>query len=210
MSDLKGLRDAIDPGMGSDQIQSSEPSQIINNLEELLDKFGLALDDVNLLNKYLYKGTDCGASISIQTPDHEWHHNGEDWTGITEAIAFTIQTIVEGSDSTVDSEPFVLPVEAKKIDDWLEYMEQQARVLWEAANHEHYYLRADGETIGILMLTWDGAEIDLWNEETSIPTEELKALSIDECVQNDYPETVELPPINGVAYSLQKYQPECY
>ncbi len=133
MSDLKRFRDAIDPGLELNQVNEEQP-QIINNLEDLLNKFGLTLDEVDLFNKYLYKGTACGASISIQTPDEEWHHNGDDWTGITEAIAFTIQTIVEGSDFTVDSDPFTFPVSAKDIDAWCEYMEQEAKSLWEEAN----------------------------------------------------------------------------
>src|SRR5919199_7023809 len=181
MSDLKRWRDAIDPGLEPGQAKSME-SPTINNLEELLSKFGLTLDEVDLFNKYLYKGTSCGASVSIQTPDGVWHHNGEDWTGITEAIAFTIQTIVEGSDFTVDSDPFSFPVTTKAIDDWCSYMEQEAKSLWEDANCEQYYIKLGEKTIGVIKLDWEDAKVESWNKDVNLP-EELAAITVDECSQ---------------------------
>lgn len=183
----------------------------IDNLEELLNYFGLTVDQINLFNKYLYKGTTCGASISIETPDGEWHHNGDNWTGITEAVAFTIQTIVEGSDATVDSEIFEFPVAMSKIDTWLQDMEAEARYLWEIANYEYYFIKDNGESVGTITLTWDGAEAEKWGEANNIPLETIKIVAIDEFSRlNDYPEKVELPPIEGKIYLLEKYIPMCY
>jgi len=104
----------------------------IRNLEDLMRFF--QVDRVNDLNRSIYRNTDCGASISVQTPDGQWHHNGQDWSNIDEIIAFTIQTIVERSDATVDSDPFELPVTQQEVDDWINDMEQEAHELWQEAN----------------------------------------------------------------------------
>lgn len=104
----------------------------IRNLQDLLDHFGA--ETPQGLNRRVYKSTEAGASISVQTPDGRWHHNGQDWRGVHKIVAFTIQTIVEGSDATVDSDPFVLPVAVADVDRWIEYMEAEADRLWHVAN----------------------------------------------------------------------------
>jgi hypothetical protein len=116
------------------RIPKSVPA--IRNLQDLCDHFGA--DEPRLLNKRLYKDTDCGASISVQTPDDKWHHNGTDWTGITEIKSFTIQTIVEGSEATVDSVPFDLPVTVKEVEEWMEEMEAESSRLWNRDNATYY------------------------------------------------------------------------
>jgi hypothetical protein len=107
--------------------------QYIRNMTDLCDYF--SADSVGMLNKNIYRGTNCGASISVQTPDGVWHHNGQDWSAIDEIKAFTIQTIVEGSDATVNSEPFVLSVACEDVDKWIKEMEEQAAALWDDANN---------------------------------------------------------------------------
>jgi hypothetical protein len=104
----------------------------IRNLNDLMRYWNV--DEVTDLNHRVYKSTDAGASISVQTPDGEWHHNGQDWTGIDEIIAFTIQTIVEGSDAEVNSDEFVLPVSTSHVDEWISDMESEADRLWHEAN----------------------------------------------------------------------------
>jgi len=52
----------------------------------------------------------------------------------TEVHSFTIQTIVEGSDATVESEEFVLPVDKDEVWKFVEYMEAEAKMLWNEAN----------------------------------------------------------------------------
>lgn len=113
---------------------SARHLRTIRNLADLLSYFGA--DSAQGLNRRIYKDTACGASISAQTPDGQWHHNGQDWSGVTAIKAFTIQTIVEGSDATVDSEVFAVPVSVKLIDEWIEYMEAEAERLWHEANEE--------------------------------------------------------------------------
>jgi hypothetical protein len=126
-------------------------SKQINNMQDLLDYF--YADTPRSLNRRIYKDTACGASISVliapEDPDEFgdlpsfqppfWVHNGEGaWDYLTPACrlkAFTIQTIVEGSDATVDSLPFVLPVETAEVDKWIEDMEAQADELWREANN---------------------------------------------------------------------------
>lgn len=107
---------------------------IIYSLADLLEFFGA--DTAQSLNRRVYKDTVCGASISVLATDGKWYHTGRDWTGVTEIRRFTIQTIVEGSDVTVDSDEFVLPVRVKSVREWVEFMEAEANRLWEEANPE--------------------------------------------------------------------------
>jgi hypothetical protein len=90
------------------------------------------------LNRRIYKDTACGASISIQLRGGDWIHNGsprwEELTGAEPLVAFTIQTIVEGSDAEVNSAPFVLPVATQEVTDWMTDMEAEADQLWHEAN----------------------------------------------------------------------------
>lgn len=112
----------------------------IKNLRDLLTYF--EADDILNLNHRVYKDTYCGASISLQTPDGKWHHNGSgeswgrEWSKIKRIKAFTIQTIVEGSDAEVKSPPFTLPVESDEIDKFIRYMEGEAELLWKEANED--------------------------------------------------------------------------
>jgi hypothetical protein len=108
--------------------------EVITTLVELCAHFDA--DEPRSLNRRLYKDTDCGASISVQTLDGVWHHNGEDWNGIATIQAFTIQSIVEGSDAEVNSGTFTLPVEALEVDEWIDYMEEETERLWNEANAE--------------------------------------------------------------------------
>lgn len=113
-----------------------EAESCITNLADLCRYF--SAEEPRLLNKRIYKGTDCGASISVTLPDGSEKHNGDDWTGVTEITGFTIQTIVEGSEATVDSDFFELPVDKATVDEWMEYMEGEAKVLWNEANGSEF------------------------------------------------------------------------
>ena len=104
----------------------------IRSLEDLCAYFNAGKP--GNLNRRLYKGTDCGASISVQDLDGVWHHNGGDWSGIAAIQAFTIQTIIEGSDATVDSDEFVLPVTQEYVATWIAEMESQVAEVWREAN----------------------------------------------------------------------------
>jgi hypothetical protein len=180
----------------------------IRSLRDLCEHFGA--DIPALLNKRIYKGTDCGASISVHLTQEAyvslgpievwpsfkccgrewqgkpwmrtnadrakvqkqeaagiarhkcptcgkthkteriskplvvdpykgaWIHNGDDlWARLmpdTPILGFTIQTIVEGSDATVDSDEFVLPVTVASVEAWVREMESEATALWQEAN----------------------------------------------------------------------------
>jgi hypothetical protein len=109
--------------------------KIIKDLRGLMDF--LSADAPQDLNRRIYKSTDCGASISVRRPDGTWLHNGRiGWDLLTAIDAFTIQTIVEGSDAEVNSEPFILPVAEETVNEWIEDMEAQASDLWDEANVE--------------------------------------------------------------------------
>lgn len=111
----------------------------ITTLEDLCNYFDA--DEPGMLNKRLYKGTACGASISLYLKDGTAIHNGDrrfdDLPIGTGVRGFTIQTIVEGSDATVDSDEFVLPVAESSVDAWLKYMEEKASGEWEKVNLFH-------------------------------------------------------------------------
>jgi hypothetical protein len=74
-------------------------------------------------------------------------HNGEHWrlSKRTNLIGFTIQSIVEGSDVTVDSEEFVIPVETSKVDEWMKSMEEETDFYWERDNLQHWKLTGPDE-----------------------------------------------------------------
>lgn len=114
-----------------------EPDHLIENLEDLCHY--LSADEPRQLNWRIYKATACGASISLYLKDGTAIHNGDDaWEKLpmdTEIRGFTIQTIVEGSDATVDSEEFELPVHESEVDKWIAEMEGEADVLWQDANN---------------------------------------------------------------------------
>lgn len=145
--------------------------EYITSMEDLCEHFDA--DSPTGLNRRIYKDTACGASISVLiAPEDEsefgdlrsfeepyWIYNGErafDYlTTASRLKAFTIQTIVEGSDAIVDSEPFVLPVKTSDVQKWIDYMEAEAEMLWEEANAEggdydtHMFLNYDQDVRGI-------------------------------------------------------------
>jgi hypothetical protein len=131
-----------------------------------------------LLNKRIYKGTDCGASISVCTPDGKWHHNGGDWTGIKEITGFTIQTIVEGSDVEINSSTFELPVTVAEVEAWMDDMEKQASFYWERDNSTHYLIqKGDDDVLRFRMEAWDDEPKDVWLIDTDTVAPEHIALA---------------------------------
>lgn len=112
-------------------------AHIIHNLYDLCLLFGADCDrPLVSLNRRLRKDTACGASISLKLADGSWRHNGDkELTAADLPVAgFTIQTIVEGSEATVDSDTFTFPVRAQKVRQWITYMEQAADELWHEVN----------------------------------------------------------------------------
>ncbi|HET9566039.1 MAG TPA: hypothetical protein VFP27_16435 [Mycobacterium sp.] len=108
----------------------------IRSLAQLCDYFGAG--EPRSLNRRVYKDTDCGASISIQLANGTWVHNGNpQWEFIrrtTPILAFTVQTIIEGSDVTVESPIFGLPVTVTTLRVWMQELEHEASRLWAEAN----------------------------------------------------------------------------
>lgn len=99
----------------------------------------LGAEGIQGMNRRLYKDTRCGASISLIGYQREWH-NGQDWSEVEAeprlAYGFTIQTIVEGSDATVDSDLFRFPVKAREVRQWITEMEAQAAEIAEGVGGE--------------------------------------------------------------------------
>jgi len=103
-----------------------------------------------------------------------WAHNGSElWNHITsetKLLGFTIQSIVEGSDATVDSSEFVVPVEAKEVDDWIQEMEDETSRIWKAANTYLYeVVTKKKQTNYYVRLNWGDVE---WEDE--VPPKKLK------------------------------------
>jgi hypothetical protein len=113
-----------------------EHGPLIRDFKGLLGFF--YADNPRVLNKKIYKQTDCGASISVYLKDGTTVHNGDPrWdtlTGDEKIDGFTIQTIVEGSDAEVNSELFHVPCTQAEVTGWIADMEAQADELWKEAN----------------------------------------------------------------------------
>jgi hypothetical protein len=111
--------------------------RVIRSLADLCNYFGA--EEPRSLNRRIYKDTECGASISLQLANG-WLHNGDRrWETLprsTPILGFTLQTIVEGSEATVDSPVFALPVRESEVREWIADMEAEAARLWDAANPE--------------------------------------------------------------------------
>lgn len=123
---------------------------MITNLQDLCDYFDV--DRPSSLNRRIYNDTRCGASMSIQDSQGTWHHNrgnNASWNNIQSIIAFSVQTIVEGSDAEVNCDPFILPVDSAQVDAAIAWMEAEADRLWNAANqgNENVVLTRDYEEI---------------------------------------------------------------
>lgn len=112
-------------------------TEMINSIKDLINYWGWSSDTpIESLPKMVYKGTDCGAWIQLQTEDGEWHGEGE-LTGIGEVIGFRIGTIVEGSDADVGPQEFTFPVTANEVQEWINEMESEASFLWHEANDDY-------------------------------------------------------------------------
>ena len=109
---------------------------MIRSLSQLCAYFGA--DEPRNLNRRIYKDTECGASISLQLANGSWLHNGDRrWETLhrtTPILGFTVQTIIEGSDATVESPVFTLPVKQRTLRVWMQELEYEAERLWKEAN----------------------------------------------------------------------------
>lgn len=95
-------------------------------------------------------------------PGRAWH-NGDDWSDIDpdQITGFTIQTIVEGSEVTVDSDRFVFPVRAAAVREWLTEMEAQAAFYWKRDNGLWYAVTdAQGAELGLVANVWGDLEVE--------------------------------------------------
>lgn len=139
----------------------SKPVRLLLNLHELADYFSCLRP--SQLNRTIYKATACGASISAYCANDVAFHNGDDWSELDAkpnlAKAITVQTIVEGSDLTFDSERMHFPIDADALEQWFETMEQQAFREWARANGDHYLvLSTEHEVLGQFSDVWGSLE----------------------------------------------------
>ena len=111
-----------------------------------------------------------------QEADEIWAHNGSElWRYITlgtKLLGFTIQSIVEGSDVSVDSDEFVVPVDAKEVDDWIKHMEDETSRIWKAANTQLYEVVTKRRTKKNYYVRLNCGDVE-WEDEK--PSKGLKA-----------------------------------
>lgn len=187
--ELRALRGEPDPVEGpegnSGGVDATQGGpRILAGLQDLCDHLGA--DTPEGLNGTIYRNTSCGASLSLYYENGFALHNGDtsagrwkndrtheqsegiSWSNPGTPYGFTIQTIVEGSDATVDSDVFKFPVSSQEVDDWIKDMESRASELW---------LDANGRQVEV--------ELEL---VTSIPAEDLSLMlesAIDERLSYD-------------------------
>ena len=117
---------------------------IAANLKAILDDWGV--ENVQQLDRNIYKRTECGAHLSVQLHDGAWRHSG-DLDGIDNGNvqALLLGSIVEGSDAEVNAEPISLldymdeGDEKRLIDDLdktISWVNDEACRLWDEANEE--------------------------------------------------------------------------
>jgi hypothetical protein len=115
----------------------------INTLSDLCAMLGVEEKNItaNRLSRRIYKDTNCGASISVQCMVDDmpvWFHNGDSTIlDGKKLVGFTIQTIVEGVEATVDIA--FMPVGTTttgQVREWIKDMESEASRLWDEAISE--------------------------------------------------------------------------
>ena len=117
---------------------------IAANLKAILDDWGV--ENVQQLDRTIYKNTECGAHLSVKLHDGTWRHSG-DLDGIDNGNvqALLLWSIVEGSDAEVDADPISLldymdEGDEKRLiadfDKTLDWVNDEACSLWHEANDE--------------------------------------------------------------------------
>lgn len=118
---------------------------IAANLKAILDDWGV--ENVQQLDRTIYKRTECGAHLSVQLHDGTWRHSG-DLDGIDNGNvqALLLGSIVEGSDAEVNAKPISLldyieeeGDEKRLIADFdkaIDWVNDEACSLWHEANDE--------------------------------------------------------------------------
>ena len=102
------------------------------NLAAILDSWGE--ENVERLDRALYKYTPCGPHLSVMLHDGTWKHSG-DLQGIENGNvrALLVGSIVEGSDADVTTDPIDLLTEEDPVtafDDTVDWVDAEASRLW--------------------------------------------------------------------------------
>lgn len=97
--------------------------------------------------------------------DSRWLFPGDKWsvTRETNLLGFLIKTCIDGSEVTVSSEEFTIPVEVNKVKDCIEELEKQADFYWMRDNLDHWrMIDPDGREY---FFETDGWNNPKWHEE---------------------------------------------
>lgn len=110
--------------------------------------------------KYFFKCPKCHYECEITEDQYQYqapiYKSSWDIPIDTPLIGFTIQTMVEGSEATVDSEEFEVPVSTKEVDEWVKEMESQADFYWKRDNHLHLKIESPRGRQYFAEITWRG------------------------------------------------------
>ena len=124
--------------------------------QAILDDWGA--EDAKTLNRAVYKGTDCGAHLSVQLHDGSWRHSGNlDDISNGNIRGYLLGSIVEGSDAEVNGRPEDLLAYTNDeedcaravmaFNDAVHEIDDEATRLWKEANRENLSLWDEEEAI---------------------------------------------------------------
>jgi hypothetical protein len=183
--EVKGIIEAEIRDVHRKKKRPTRAKNAIRNMVDLMRFVGA--DEPRLINKYTFKYSSCGYSVSVQLAAGTWVHNGDKaWDTMTEKtpiIGFSIQTIVEGSDVEVNMDPFEIPVAVKDVERAIEEMEKQADFYWKRDNLDHFRVTRDGHDVGYA--TYGLGEFEL-EENGEEEVSELNRQAMKEALDKQY------------------------
>ena len=94
--------------------------------------------------------------------------SGNRWkiSKIANLISFTFHSAVEGSDVTVESESFVVPVETSRVTDWIQEMQKQIDFYWKRENYSHWKLTNHEREEFYFDTGWSET---IWHDDGKVP-----------------------------------------
>jgi len=88
----------------------------------------------------------------------------------TPILGFSIQTIVEGSKADVDGEYMEVPIAVKKVQQWIDNMEEQAEFYWKRDNWRWFIVMDSNDNEYSVEMTWNGWN---WEDETHLSDKDI-------------------------------------
>lgn len=138
--------------------------------------------------------------------DSCWLESGERWrvSKRTKLRSFVIHASVEGSEVTVQSEPFIVPVDTTAVEAALAEMKKQIDFYWKRENYSHWILTNPAGEEFYFDTGWD---VVVWHDEGKVPTEvATRAVS---WAENQTKNTIGVPHKFGAkGWTIEEYHEE--